>query len=552
MSSQNINHLIKQHLHLNTTGLDKQPSNVGHTTMTEGAAQLLKQMQAGQVFSGEITDIRGSYLQINLNGGQTVMAQLSDQFEFFIGQKAIFQVKENNGTQLLIKPVMDMQQENPQDMVAGRALEAAGLAVTKSTLELVKNLMALKQPIDRQTLSGYMKQMLNFPDVDLKTLITLTRNHIPVTQENINQLNNYSNTEHQLMRDINHITEELPFLLSETVQEEGSGKALNLLENLLNVWEQEPMGQPAAETGEAAAKAAALLQGEQPAALSGGEKEVKNNLTEVQQDEIKALVKDLGGSERLLTLLKDPAASPKEILDELKQVLKQDAALEKPVFSDGHDFQKLFQSEGVRFLLKENMTGHLLLSPEEVMEEGRVVNYYKKLTSQTERLKTILSEFGKTDTPLGKAASNMGDNLKFMQNLNEVLTYIQLPVKLTGQDAHGELYVYTKKKNMGKPGEELTAALHLDMENLGAVDVFIRLKGKNVSTNFTLESEEMLDFIEQHMDMLEKRLHDKGYHCTSTVTQRKEEGKTDLLSQLVNTTEVQPLDMKRYSFDVRA
>ena len=33
------------------------------------------------------------------------------------------------------------------------------------------------------------------------------------------------------------------------------------------------------------------------------------------------------------------------------------------------------------------------------------------------------------------------------------------------------------------------------MEHLGPVDVMVRLNGKNVSTNFSLESEEMLDFV---------------------------------------------------------
>ena len=55
--------------------------------------------------------------------------------------------------------------------------------------------------------------------------------------------------------------------------------------------------------------------------------------------------------------------------------------------------------------------------------------------------------------------------------------------------------------------------VHLDMDNLGPVDVYVKLAGINVSTNFCLESEEMLDFVYSHIDKLNARLEQLGYNC---------------------------------------
>ena len=53
--------------------------------------------------------------------------------------------------------------------------------------------------------------------------------------------------------------------------------------------------------------------------------------------------------------------------------------------------------------------------------------------------------------------------------------------------------------------------LHLDMEHLGPIDVYVKLNKKNVSTNFVLESEELLDFVYAHIDELNRRLEQLGY-----------------------------------------
>ena len=97
MDNSNIGAMLSQ--------LKGQAAYSGHSMPVSGkqaqsAEALLKSMEPGQVFSGEITDIRGSYITITLQNMQSIQARLAENFEFLIGQKAMFQVKENLDNQL--------------------------------------------------------------------------------------------------------------------------------------------------------------------------------------------------------------------------------------------------------------------------------------------------------------------------------------------------------------------------------------------------------------------------------------------------------------------
>ncbi len=215
-------------------------------------------------------------------------------------------------------------------------------------------------------------------------------------------------------------------------------------------------------------------------------------------------------------IIQNKESSPEKILNHLKNMLE-----EKNISSE--DVSKLVKTEGFQKLLKTTIENKMLLKPEDLQREGAVKEYYHKAGEKAEKLQRILHEFGKEENTLTKTVENMNKSLKMMNAVNEFVNYVQLPLKLINQNTQGDLYVYTKKKNLGKNGEELTAMLHLDMEYLGSIDVMVKMKEKKVSTNFILETEELLDFIEEHIDLLNKRLEEKGYSVSSTVKKKETE-----------------------------
>ena len=138
-----------------------------------------------------------------------------------------------------------------------------------------------------------------------------------------------------------------------------------------------------------------------------------------------------------------------------------------------------------------------------------------------------------------------------MNQINQIFTYVQIPLKLAGQNAHSDLYVYTDKRRMQEKDRELTAFLSLDLDYLGSTDISIRLYQNHVSTNFYLASENSYRVILDNMQTLEQRLTDRGYQVQIQVLNQKAKG--NFMEELLQKGTASSGGMvHRYSFDVRA
>lgn len=211
---------------------------------------------------------------------------------------------------------------------------------------------------------------------------------------------------------------------------------------------------------------------------------------------------------------------------------------------------KLFGSKEFAAILKNRAEKQWLLEPEQLREASKVSDLYERLDHQMKQMENVMKAAGVTQNSFVQTAADIRSNIEFMNQINQVYTYVQLPLKLSGQNASGDLYVYTNKKNLNDPEAELTAFLHLDLENLGSTDVSIRMKDKNVKTNFYIADDASYDLIEKHLLVLEKRLAQKGYRCS--ITMSKEEKKVEFVEDFLQRDMPQAGTLHRYSFDVRA
>ena len=212
--------------------------------------------------------------------------------------------------------------------------------------------------------------------------------------------------------------------------------------------------------------------------------------------------------------------------------------------------QKLFGSDAYKSLLRNVMEQQWLIRPEELKQEKKISQLYEKLEQQMKQVEDALKEAGVTKTRFPDTAAEVRGNIEFMNQLNQAYTYVQVPLKLSGQNANGELYVYTNKKNLRDPDAELSAFLHLDLEHLGSTDVSVKMQHRNVKTNFYMADDASYDLVEKYLPILEQKLKDKGYQCTITMT--KEEKKVSFGDDFLRKDMPQAGTLHRYSFDVRA
>ena len=310
---------------------------------------------------------------------------------------------------------------------------------------------------------------------------------------------------------------------------------------------QEAQNQPLQEGN----KAAGNQSGQNPAAVSGGSQEQQNPIDSVlsreQQNNLANMLKGFpgaAGNEQLLPQGQlNSGLSSGELLQQIMKSLENSGNL------SGNDVKKLFSSKEFEGLMKQAMTEQWMLKPEQLREEGAVKELYQRLTRQMAQLQQALSQAGKEGSALARTAQSVQSNLEFMNQLNQAYTYVQLPLKLQQQNAHSDLYVYTNKKNLRDKEGALSALLHLDLEHLGSTDIYVKMHGSSIQTDFYLADDLSFRLIGSFTDQLVERLREKGYSCEVKVENRKLQKNSvqDFLEQ-----EKPAGKLHRYSFDVKA
>ena len=127
---------------------------------------------------------------------------------------------------------------------------------------------------------------------------------------------------------------------------------------------------------------------------------------------------------------------------------------------------------------------------------------------------------------------------------------VQVPIKNIGEHGEGELYVYRRNKQKCGEDDTVKAFLHLDMEHLGALDIYVTLKDSSVSTNFKVEDESVLDFLEANMEQLTKKLNEDGYNASVSVSEK--DGTSFDFEKEVIAPALPVSDVRRFRFDMKA
>lgn len=296
------------------------------------------------------------------------------------------------------------------------------------------------------------------------------------------------------------------------------------------------------------APASELAKGDTLTENAANGRNLNQILSSSQQANLTSLLQEFSGAVKNEILFQKGQLNPELTAGELLQQIV--ASVENSENYTSAAMQKLFFSDEYKEVLKRAMEEQWLTTPENLKEEGVVKELYQRLGRQMEQLQQVLNQTGTSQgAALAKSAGGVQSNLEFMNQLNQMYTYVQLPLKLQNQNAHSDLYVYTNKKSLMERDGELTALLHLDMEHLGATDIYIKMLGISVETTFYLENISSCDVILNHMDVLQKKIEEKGYQCKIGVENREKQ--QDFVEEFLEKEK--PIGrFQRYSFDVKA
>lgn len=543
----------------------------------------VREMTAGNIFEGTVNEMHRGEVVLGLSNGQTITAKLTGNISLSKGQSMFFQVKSNNGIQIEIRPYTKGNLSNP---ILLKALDTAGIPVNERTVAMVNAMMEEQMSIDKQSLMDMARAVATQPEIDVATIVQMKKLEIPVTPEMANQFTNYKLDQSAITTQMDAFLNGLPEVFSGEALT--AGEAVSRNGEILDILFPGEMDQ----FGMSETDGVVLLAGEEGAAVSGAENEMAAETVAVQEAQGTALeavegaaqeteeaeavpVRQQmdypeGSSGRLLTdaqadklgrqLLDLPQLaenarlfpegrlnldlSPKELLFEIQKSLQQASA------ADSSSVKKLLADEPYQKLLKELFEQEWLVKPEDLKTADKINALYQKLEHQMTQLERMFEQTGMDKSQLMRTAADVRGNVEFMNQINQNYTYLQIPLKLSGQNAHSDLYVYTNKKSLADREGDLTAFLHLDMDHLGSTDVSIRMRGTKVHTDFFLADDKSYDLILEHMDLLEERLERKGYQCTIQV--QNKEKKVDFVEDFLKKDQPSTGRLHRYSFDVRA
>ncbi len=490
----------------------------------------------GQTVSGEILLKEGNEILLSIGKNQLLQARLDGSISAQPGQILAFQIKNNSGSKVVLSPLFENLGQDPS---VSKALQAANLPENSITARMVRAMMQEGLPIDRQSLYQ-MNRLINAnPQADIQTLVQMQRLSLPVTQENIFQFEAYKSYQHQLGSCLTDIVDTFSQSFAEMTGSSGLQEGLSFYRDVLGILLNTEAENSAGTEQSENSPGAEIEEGMKGSVLSG-------KITELPPEEQQELVRHLraaGVPDKVINAAVANRAGARELLGEIEKLLSDEALPDQKAVS------ALLDSRAFKHLLKNQMKGQWFLDPAQVAEEGSVERLYERLNSQMNRLSQVLSQAGGENTPLAKAAANVSNNIDFMNQLNQMFTYVQIPLKMQSKNANGELFVYTNKRSLARKEGSVSALLHLDMEHLGSVDVHVALNNQKVSTKFYLKDDSALDLIAQNIGILNKRLEDRGYTMNAEFMHREEE--TNMLEEVLKQGKTISA-LAGYSFDARA
>ncbi len=525
------------------------PNNIQNAQPNTSAGNaLLQNMLAGDTFTGKVMSIKDGMALLMLAGGNLVNAHISNGSSVSAGQNLTFLVEQNTQQNISIKPLNINEQ---QAFLINKALDAAGYSPNDSNIQVVKELIHMNMPIDAAMIEKMITSANEFPQANLKTIANLIRLEMPVTQDNIMQFEAYSNYQNSISSELNSMGEQFSQLFTNIVGSEATvqnGATANneaLADNLVKLqnfnMQQASMLNDIVNT---------LYQNTayQDVSYEGGLQEavLSQPLHQVLSDEqmqtiestIHQLLSESPENEQLQTIsnaLGEKSLTTNQLLSNLTLLLKNNPewASKFSAFGEASIMEKLFSQ-----MINETMK----LTPADVVKEDGIKNYYKRLKQSLEKL-TSDGRDSALPQELSKSMNEVKANIDFMNDLNKNMTYVQIPIQLKNSETNGELYVFTNKKALAKGADNVSAMLHLD--------IYVRLQNKNVSTNFCLESEELLDFVYAHIDKLDARLQALGYSTSFEMKLNEPEDKFNFVEDFVEK-DISKNSTSQFILDIRA
>ena len=551
--------------------------------------KLIRSLVPGQTLLGEILSNKDGQIELRLDSQLLLHATLEQNMNLEVGSKMTFQVK-NNGKTLTLNPLFT---NTATDTTTLKAIEMAGLPLNKQSVELTREFIGRGLPIHRQSLTQAYHELTQNETAQPKDIAILHKLGIEVSKLSLQQLSNYRETAYQFETASKSLVDGLVDMAEQFAAEGKPQQAQALLKDVWNMLEQQMPSESVNPLESSKLPKQAVENVEYTKGQDVSEDAIQLRLQNSYEQDMNEQISGGDISAKEIPLSQDTTEKNLHIDDKIdantlenkqtsenpvenKQIsentvenkvnieattpnqAKKETILAKDLFEvltdklgkEGEPPQKQEFISTVKDMLLDKWLQASGLSLKDVETKEKVTELYHRLGKLLLETEQIAEQAGGKELPGFQMVKEFQQNLNFLNQVNQLSQFIQLPLYQEGKSAHGDLYVFSSKKNLTLKDGKISAYLHLDMANLGSVGIYVAMENKKVNTQFMLENEESLELIEDNIDALTKRLQKRGYQLSYT-------------TQLGQTTEkkgIAPIEQEQeevrkiqeFSFDVRA
>ncbi|TYQ18249.1 UNVERIFIED_CONTAM: flagellar hook-length control protein FliK [Acetivibrio alkalicellulosi] len=463
---------------------------------------ILSSLKIGDVLRAKVLETTKDTLIIKLTDGTLINAATMTDIDVKNGEYVDFVVKNNIDGQIFLETLKNTTQKSIDgDKEINKELLELGIKGDKRAIDIAKQIKSNDVSVDKNFFDKVIDTLEKYDNLSIdKAVYLLSKNILPI-EKNISSLNQIVDEKYKIGDEINKLFNELisieheetNILLEKHLKSSAHKKTHTKTEksyNLDSINEELKSLDISPENKSIYEKVFKSID------INKFDFENIKELIHYVKDNVSVFFNDSDKDfEAIIKNLIKKSSSVNESLNQKKNndILKENSKNEviKNIFD------KFFIN------INKDSKGH----------ELNVKNTYTEIYKEIEIIKDVInqSEF------LGKGEiidkiDNIQNNLRFLNELNNHNTYIQIPLNFFNNKHTGELYILKRnggKKNINR--ENTSVFLSLNTLNLGQVDTLINLNKKNITLNISAKTTEMINFIKENYAQLYNTLLEKGY-----------------------------------------
>ncbi len=543
---------------------------VGNTDISVlNVSDILRKLAVGDIVRARVLDITANELTLKLFDGTVFSAKTMSLLDAQQGDIVDFIVKNNTNSQLVLETLKEneysQKSTNDSNLNLKQQLMDINIKPDKNNLEIAKEIKQNNLPLNKEIFGKLADTIIAFKNVTPQKAAYLLANNIELEEKNISLLNRIVDEKQKIGPMLKDTFEALSNLTGKDIMESVSmvlrqnNNQKTSSELLNNNQKQEFISNILEKVFYSSNQEKAPILSEIKEKLL---KFVGSYLEHNSLEEMKLNANDKMFTDKALLFLKENVKnfegsgfykensienSLKELFNKLKAITNgenddtKSQTLQK-IPTESSEYKKDLEEILQKFYVKiDENTG---------VDDLKIKKTYKDMYEKLEIIKHAVKQSNELQkNEILNKIDNLQSNLKFINDLNNHNTYIQIPLNILGKNTTGELYVLMKgSKGKKIDPQNASVLVSLNTPNLGQIDSLINVNKKNISLNIRVEEQSIISFIKGNYIQLYNSLLDKGYKLVDV--------KYRLIEEEVNAinaerTIIKELDLNNQSIDFK-